>query len=61
MALPSKSVKDPSFKYRRAAETDIRKTFARVRRELAAQAEAEQAAAQQQHAVVMLPVQRGQK
>lgn len=63
MALPSKSCKDPAFKYRRAAETDIRKTFARVRREIAAQAaEADQAnqAAVQEHAVV-LPMQRGHK
>ncbi len=36
MALPSKSFRDPEFRYRRAVETDIRKTFARVRREMAA-------------------------
>ena len=29
-----KSILDPSFRYTRSAETDLRKTFARVRREL---------------------------
>lgn len=29
-----KSLFDPSFKYVKAVETDIRKTFARVRREM---------------------------
>jgi hypothetical protein len=28
-----KSIFDPTFKYRRSIETDVRKTFARVRRE----------------------------
>ncbi len=32
-----KSILDPSFKYVPSAETDIRKTFARVRREARAQ------------------------
>lgn len=59
MALPSKSFRDPEFRYRRAVETDIRKTFARVRRELAEQARAAQ---EQPHAVVTLPLhQRGAK
>jgi hypothetical protein len=31
---------DPAFKYKRAAETDIAATFARVRRQLKAEAEA---------------------
>jgi hypothetical protein len=30
---PAKSVLDPSFRYRRSHETDIRETFERVRRE----------------------------
>lgn len=29
-----KSILDPTFKYTPAAETDLRRTFARVRREL---------------------------
>ena len=29
-----KSVLDPSFRYTKSVETDLRKTFARVRREL---------------------------
>ena len=31
-----KSVFDPSFKYRPSIETDVRKTFERIRRELQA-------------------------
>lgn len=34
-----KSILDPNFRYTSAAKTDIRKTFNRVRREMAAQAE----------------------
>lgn len=30
-----KSILDPTFRYRRSHETDIRKTFERVRKELA--------------------------
>lgn len=33
-----KSILDPSFKYTNAASTDLRKTFARVRREMKAKA-----------------------
>jgi hypothetical protein len=33
-----KSILDPSFRYTRSVETDLRKTFARVRRELRRQA-----------------------
>ena len=32
-----KSILDPSFRYTRSVETDLRKTFARVRRELGKQ------------------------
>lgn len=35
-----KSILDPSFRYVPSSKTDISKTFARVRREIAAQAEA---------------------
>lgn len=37
MAHKHKSILDPSFHYTNSASTDIRKTFARVRRELAKQ------------------------
>jgi hypothetical protein len=30
---PPKSILDPSFKYRSAASTDVRKTFDRIRRQ----------------------------
>lgn len=35
-----KSILDPTFRYVPASKTDLKKTFARVRREMAAQAEA---------------------
>jgi len=31
-----KSILDPSFRYTKSGDTDLRKTFARVRREMAA-------------------------
>jgi hypothetical protein len=31
---PMKSILDPSFRYTKSVETDLRKTFARVRREI---------------------------
>ena len=34
-----KSILDPSFHYTRSIDTDLRKTFARVRRELRQQAQ----------------------
>jgi hypothetical protein len=34
-----KSILDPSFRYTKSVETDLRKTFARVRRELRKQQE----------------------
>lgn len=35
-----KSILDPSFKYTRSGDTDLRKTFARIRRERRRQQEA---------------------
>ncbi len=32
-----KSILDPSFRYYKSVETDLKRTFARVRREMAAQ------------------------
>jgi hypothetical protein len=37
-----KSILDPSFRYTKSVETDLRKTFARVRRQLRKQQEAPQ-------------------
>ncbi|HWZ73590.1 MAG TPA: hypothetical protein VN326_19215 [Casimicrobiaceae bacterium] len=34
-----KSILDPSFRYTKSVETDLRKTFARIRRELRKQQE----------------------
>lgn len=36
-----KSILDPTFRYTPAASTDLRKTFARVRREMAREAQQE--------------------
>ena len=35
-----KSILDPSFRYKKSVETDLRKTFARIRRELRKQQQA---------------------
>lgn len=43
-----KSILDPTFKYTKSVETDLRKTFARVRREQRAKAEADAALAAEQ-------------
>jgi hypothetical protein len=42
MKLPTlpRGLMDPAFKYRRAAETDVAATFARIRRQQKAEAEA---------------------
>jgi hypothetical protein len=39
-----KSILDPSFRYTKSVETDLRKTFARVRRELRNQQQQQQQA-----------------
>jgi len=39
-----KSILDPSFRYTKSVETDLRKTFARVRRELRKQQVQQQSA-----------------
>lgn len=41
MTRPPKRITDPSFIYVPSAQTDLKKTFARVRREMKAAAEAE--------------------
>jgi hypothetical protein len=40
---PMKSILDPSFRYTKSVETDLRKTFARVRRELGKQPQGQSA------------------
>jgi hypothetical protein len=40
-----KSILDPSFRYTRSVDTDLRKTFARIRREQQKQARAQAASA----------------
>lgn len=53
---PTKCITDPEFKYVPAAETDLRKTFARARRELKKQQEIEAEAAKK-----VLPLKRDAK
>lgn len=45
-----KSILDPSFRYTKSIDTDIRKTFARIRREQQKQARAQ---ASDGHAIVL--------
>jgi hypothetical protein len=47
-----KSILDPSFRYTKSVETDLRKTFARIRREQQRQARANVA----DHGGVVLPL-----
>lgn len=50
-----KSILDKSFQYRNSSETDLAKTFARVRRQMAEDAKRE-AAAQAEVAVKVKPI-----
>jgi len=45
-----KSILDPSFRYTKSIDTDIRKTFARIRREQQKQARMQ---ASESHAIVL--------
>lgn len=49
---PPKSILDPSYRYTNAANTNLEKTFARIRREMKEQKEREQANAAEARAVV---------
>jgi hypothetical protein len=51
-----KSILDPTFRYVPSVETDLRKTFARVRREL--RASAPRSAPEPTNATNVLPIQR---
>jgi len=59
MGEPMKSILDPTFRYTKSVETDLRKTFARVRREQRKQEQA-QTAANDETTRVILPF-RSQK
>jgi hypothetical protein len=49
---PAKPITDPTFRYTNAASTDLRKTFARIRRELAERAKVQSEAEIEQARVV---------
>jgi hypothetical protein len=57
--IPAKRLTDPSFKYVGSASTDLRKTFARVRREQAEAAKQDQAVAAESAAKVRVLRSRG--
>ena len=50
-----KSILDPTFRYTPSVQTDVRKTFARVRRELRAQSAKENAEAEASANILPLP------
>lgn len=50
-----KSILDPTFRYRNSAETDLRATFARVRRE---QAKAKEAAAAKVQPIIVRDIRK---
>jgi hypothetical protein len=54
-----KSILDPSFRYTRSIDTDLKKTFARVRRELRNQQQS-RAAADVERMNKVLPIRRSQ-
>jgi hypothetical protein len=54
-----KSILDPSFHYTRSIDTDLKKTFARVRRELRNQQQS-RAAADVERMNKVLPIRRNQ-
>jgi hypothetical protein len=57
--LAMKSILDPSFRYTRSIDTDLKKTFARVRRELRNQQQS-RAAADVERMNKVLPIRRSQ-
>jgi hypothetical protein len=54
-----KSILDPNFRYTSSANTDIRKTFARVRREMRRQAQTRQET--ENGAIKVTPIFRSQR
>ena len=56
-----KSVFDPSFKYRPSVDTDVRKTFERIRRELQAQRNRDASAANSDGEVKIIQLEPSKK
>jgi hypothetical protein len=56
---PARSILDPAFRYTPSASTDLRKLFARIKRERAQEAERQRAAEEEAASVVRtLPILR---
>lgn len=59
---PTRSILDPTFHYVSSAQTDLRKTFARIKREMRKEAEAQRSADEKlRTAVVRLMKSKGAK
>ena len=56
-----KSILDPSFRYTSSANTDLRKTFARIRRESRRQAQTANAREEGEAVKKVTPIFRGQR
>jgi hypothetical protein len=56
-----KSILDPTFRYTSSANTDLRKTFARIRRESRRQAQATSAREEGDGVKKVTPIFRGQR
>lgn len=56
-----KSIFDPNFRYVHSSHTDIRKTFARIRREMEKEKEKEQGKLTAVPLTVVTPIQNGRK
>jgi hypothetical protein len=61
MEVRMKSILDPTFRYTSSANTDLRKTFARIRRETRRQAQATTARDEGDAVKKVTPIFRGQR
>ena len=61
MEVRMKSILDPTFRYTSSANTDLRKTFARIRRENRRQAQAGNREATEASTPKVTPIFRGQR